>query len=108
MRKRHDVLLEADGRPGAANGTTIAPTAKAFQSAERSGKPPLRFEPDAIIHDALTMAAAGFLEHREYFDVPVTRTQAHRCMISLIGKRRRWVSVYDAAARFPRWSPREV
>lgn len=40
------------------------------------GKPPLRFEPDAIIHDALTRAAAGFVEHRGYFDVPVTRTQA--------------------------------
>ncbi len=95
MRRRHRVLLDADGEPAGGEWNYDAENRGSFdRDGPRALDPPLRppqsFTPDAATREVLALVARRFESHPgslEVFDWPVTRAQALLALEDFIAHR---------------------
>lgn len=91
MRKKHRVLLEADGSPVGEAWNFDAENRSSFGK-EGPGlvPPPMRFAPDAVTRDVIALVNEVFEGHPgelEHFDWPVTPEQSHAALEDFIAHR---------------------
>jgi len=80
QRRRHEVLVDADGQPEGGRWNFDADNRAAYpKTGPGAVPPPARFEPDALTREVLALVEREFAEHPgslASFGWPVTRTQA--------------------------------
>jgi deoxyribodipyrimidine photolyase-related protein len=91
MRRRHGVLLDADGQPEGGQWNYDADNRESFGAGGPGFVPePLRFEPDATTRDVMALVRQRFGSHpgqAERFGWPVTREQALQVLERFIAER---------------------
>ncbi|MSR09183.1 MAG: cryptochrome/photolyase family protein [Gammaproteobacteria bacterium] len=91
MRRRHGVLLQADGSPAGGAWNFDADNRQAFPARGPGCVPdPPRFAPDAITQDVIALVSRRFASHPgsvARFGWPVTREQALRVLHSFVEDR---------------------
>lgn len=91
MRKKHGVLLEADGSPVGDAWNFDAENRESFGKQGPGPLPaPIRFKPDATTRDVIALVNDVFAKHPgvlEHFDWPVTPEQARAALDDFIDNR---------------------
>jgi len=88
MRKKHDLLMEADGSPAGGRWNFDQDNRKSFG---RSGPPqrqaPKTFKPDATTREVISVVKTRYADHPgslDHFLLPVTRRQALRMLTHFV------------------------
>lgn len=91
MRKKHEILVDEDGKPEGGSWNYDSENRESFgKQGPPHIKPPRRFTPDEVTNDVREMVAARFKEHPgslEDFHFPVTHAEARAALRDFIKDR---------------------